>query len=186
MDTYATSLIFWIYFFLTTLFFSWIVKALGHIKNGKSVYTVYVHCIYYKNKYENSKVSCELSKCIKCPAYIKSVCGKSLRPAVWYCFLFFNVTSFKSWASETLWQLEFGPANCHLPPPLFLHSGLMCKVSAGNDVACLTTNHLAALAKLEPRLISLVLAFRYWARVSLFLTLRMHTPNSCVICLVQT
>nr|XP_014266867.1 terminal uridylyltransferase 4 isoform X2 [Maylandia zebra] len=44
-------------------------------------------------------------------------------------------------------------------------SGLMCKVSAGNDVACLTTNHLAALSKLEPRLISLVLAFRYWARL---------------------
>lgn len=45
-------------------------------------------------------------------------------------------------------------------------SGLLCKVSAGNDVACLTTNHLAALAKLEPRLVPLVLAFRYWARVS--------------------
>nr|XP_033477642.1 terminal uridylyltransferase 4 isoform X2 [Epinephelus lanceolatus] len=44
-------------------------------------------------------------------------------------------------------------------------SGLMCKVSAGNDVACLTTNHLAALSKLEPRLIPLVLAFRYWARL---------------------
>ncbi|XP_041861938.1 terminal uridylyltransferase 4 isoform X2 [Melanotaenia boesemani] len=44
-------------------------------------------------------------------------------------------------------------------------SGLMCKVSAGNDVACLTTNHLAALAKLEPRLVPLVLAFRYWARL---------------------
>lgn len=53
----------------------------------------------------------------------------------------------------------------------FLHSGLMCKVSAGNEVACLTTNHLAALAKLEPRLVPLVLAFRYWARVRLQLTL---------------
>uniref|UniRef100_A0AAX7V9H2 CCHC-type domain-containing protein n=1 Tax=Astatotilapia calliptera TaxID=8154 RepID=A0AAX7V9H2_ASTCA len=66
---------------------------------------------------------------------------------------------------EILKNSQFGPANCHLPPPLFLHSGLMCKVSAGNDVACLTTNHLAALSKLEPRLISLVLAFRYWARL---------------------
>uniref|UniRef100_A0A667Z506 Terminal uridylyl transferase 4 n=1 Tax=Myripristis murdjan TaxID=586833 RepID=A0A667Z506_9TELE len=46
-----------------------------------------------------------------------------------------------------------------------ISSGLMCKVSAGNDVACLTTNHLAALAKLEPRLVPLVLAFRYWARL---------------------
>ncbi|XP_056131805.1 terminal uridylyltransferase 4 isoform X2 [Lampris incognitus] len=44
-------------------------------------------------------------------------------------------------------------------------SGLLCKVSAGNDVACLTTNHLAALARLEPRLIPLVLAFRHWARL---------------------
>ncbi|KAJ7986329.1 hypothetical protein DPEC_G00338800 [Dallia pectoralis] len=44
-------------------------------------------------------------------------------------------------------------------------SGLMCKVSAGNDVACLTTNHLAALARLEPRLVPLVLAFRLWAKL---------------------
>uniref|UniRef100_A0A3Q2XSA5 polynucleotide adenylyltransferase n=1 Tax=Hippocampus comes TaxID=109280 RepID=A0A3Q2XSA5_HIPCM len=44
-------------------------------------------------------------------------------------------------------------------------SGLICKVSAGNDVACLTTNHMAALAKMEPRLVPLVLAFRYWARL---------------------
>ncbi|KAM6962727.1 terminal uridylyltransferase 4 [Aplochiton taeniatus] len=48
---------------------------------------------------------------------------------------------------------------------LDVHSGLMCKVSAGNDVACLTTNHLATLAKLEPRLVPLVLAFRYWAKL---------------------
>ncbi|XP_062870941.1 terminal uridylyltransferase 4 isoform X2 [Trichomycterus rosablanca] len=44
-------------------------------------------------------------------------------------------------------------------------SGSLCKVSAGNDVACLTTNHLAALAQLEPRLVPLVLAFRYWAKL---------------------
>lgn len=46
-----------------------------------------------------------------------------------------------------------------------IQSGLICKVSAGNDVACLTTNLLAALVKLEPRLIPLILAFRCWARV---------------------
>lgn len=46
-----------------------------------------------------------------------------------------------------------------------VHSGLLCKVSGGNDVACLTTNHLAALSKLEPRLVPLVLAFRHWARL---------------------
>ncbi|KAM6456440.1 terminal uridylyltransferase 4 isoform 3-T4 [Liasis olivaceus] len=44
-------------------------------------------------------------------------------------------------------------------------SGLTCKVSAGNDVACLTTDLLAALGKLEPVLVPLVLAFRYWARL---------------------
>ncbi|XP_072366981.1 terminal uridylyltransferase 4 isoform X5 [Scyliorhinus torazame] len=49
-----------------------------------------------------------------------------------------------------------------------IKSGLICKVSAGNDVACLTTNLLAALAKLEPRLIPLVLAFRCWARIEGF------------------
>uniref|UniRef100_A0A8D3CGG5 Terminal uridylyltransferase 4 n=1 Tax=Scophthalmus maximus TaxID=52904 RepID=A0A8D3CGG5_SCOMX len=52
-----------------------------------------------------------------------------------------------------------------LHPLSLVRSGLICKVSAGNDVACLTTNHLAALSKLEPRLIPLVLAFRYWARL---------------------
>ncbi|KAJ8274510.1 hypothetical protein COCON_G00091350 [Conger conger] len=45
------------------------------------------------------------------------------------------------------------------------NSGLVCKVSAGNDVACLTTDLLAALGKMEPRLIPLVLAFRYWAKL---------------------
>uniref|UniRef100_A0A6I8N8Z6 RNA uridylyltransferase n=1 Tax=Ornithorhynchus anatinus TaxID=9258 RepID=A0A6I8N8Z6_ORNAN len=44
-------------------------------------------------------------------------------------------------------------------------SGLTCKVSAGNDVACLTADLLAALGKLEPVLRPLVLAFRYWARM---------------------
>lgn len=57
--------------------------------------------------------------------------------------------------------------NTTLISVLYLHSGLMCKVSAGNDVACLTTNHLAALARLEPRLVPLVLAFRLWAKVRL-------------------
>ncbi|KAJ7396120.1 hypothetical protein BTVI_148281 [Pitangus sulphuratus] len=47
-------------------------------------------------------------------------------------------------------------------------SGLTCKVSARNDVACLTTDLLAALGKLEPVLIPLVLAFRYWARIEGF------------------
>lgn len=44
-------------------------------------------------------------------------------------------------------------------------SGLICKVSAGNENACLTTNHLATLGKLEPTIVPLVIAFRYWAKV---------------------
>ncbi|XP_066453689.1 terminal uridylyltransferase 4 [Eleutherodactylus coqui] len=44
-------------------------------------------------------------------------------------------------------------------------SGLVCKVSAGNDTACLTTELLAAVGRLEPTLIPLVLVFRYWARL---------------------
>ncbi|XP_018407991.1 PREDICTED: terminal uridylyltransferase 4 isoform X2 [Nanorana parkeri] len=45
------------------------------------------------------------------------------------------------------------------------NSGLTCKVSAGNDTACLTTELLAAVGRLEPTLIALVLAFRYWAKL---------------------
>nr|XP_004672399.1 terminal uridylyltransferase 7 isoform X2 [Jaculus jaculus] len=44
-------------------------------------------------------------------------------------------------------------------------SGLLCKVSAGNENACLTTKHLTALGKLEPKLVPLVIAFRYWAKL---------------------
>ncbi|NXC47978.1 TUT7 uridylyltransferase, partial [Penelope pileata] len=44
-------------------------------------------------------------------------------------------------------------------------SGLICKVSAGNENAYLTTNHLATIGKLEPTVVSLVIAFRYWARL---------------------
>nr|XP_033771993.1 terminal uridylyltransferase 4 isoform X2 [Geotrypetes seraphini] len=46
-----------------------------------------------------------------------------------------------------------------------INSGLTCKVSAGNDVACLTTDLLSAVGQLEPVLVPLVLAFRYWARL---------------------
>ncbi|KAM6033401.1 terminal uridylyltransferase 7 isoform 3-T4 [Chlamydotis macqueenii] len=44
-------------------------------------------------------------------------------------------------------------------------SGLICKVSAGNENAYLTTNHLATLGKLEPTVVRLVIAFRYWAKL---------------------
>ncbi|KAI4580549.1 hypothetical protein MJT46_019318 [Ovis ammon polii x Ovis aries] len=38
-------------------------------------------------------------------------------------------------------------------------------MSAGNDMACLTTDLLAALGKMEPVFTPLVLAFRYWAKL---------------------
>uniref|UniRef100_A0A663MXK7 polynucleotide adenylyltransferase n=1 Tax=Athene cunicularia TaxID=194338 RepID=A0A663MXK7_ATHCN len=44
-------------------------------------------------------------------------------------------------------------------------SGLICKVSAGNENAWLTTSHLATLGKLEPTVVTLVIAFRYWAKL---------------------
>lgn len=44
-------------------------------------------------------------------------------------------------------------------------SGLVCRVSAGNLSACETMEHLAAIAQREPRIISLVVAFRYWAKL---------------------
>ncbi|NXD79207.1 TUT7 uridylyltransferase, partial [Halcyon senegalensis] len=44
-------------------------------------------------------------------------------------------------------------------------SGLICKVSAGNENACLTTKHLATIGKLEPTVVPLVIAFRYWAKL---------------------
>ncbi|XP_075684890.1 terminal uridylyltransferase 7 [Rhinoderma darwinii] len=44
-------------------------------------------------------------------------------------------------------------------------SDLICKVSAGNENACLTTNLLAVLGRLESRLVPLVVAFRYWAKL---------------------
>ncbi|XP_036749140.1 terminal uridylyltransferase 4 isoform X3 [Manis pentadactyla] len=44
-------------------------------------------------------------------------------------------------------------------------SGLLCRVSAGNDMACLTTDLLAALGRTEPVFTPLVLAFRYWAKL---------------------
>nr|XP_023995150.1 LOW QUALITY PROTEIN: terminal uridylyltransferase 7-like [Salvelinus alpinus] len=45
------------------------------------------------------------------------------------------------------------------------NSGLVCKVSAGNDNACLTTSFLFELSNQEPLLLPLVLGFRHWARI---------------------
>ncbi|XP_059500607.1 terminal uridylyltransferase 7-like isoform X2 [Stegostoma tigrinum] len=60
-------------------------------------------------------------------------------------------------------------AEFHARVPVVLcrdkQSGLLCKVSAGNENAWLTTYHLAALGKLEPCLTPLVIAFRSWAKL---------------------
>ncbi|NXI59123.1 TUT7 uridylyltransferase, partial [Chloroceryle aenea] len=68
--------------------------------------------------------------------------------------------------SESFTEVD---ADFHARIPVVLcrekQSGLICKVSAGNENACLTTNHLATLGKLEPTVVPLVIAFRYWAKL---------------------
>ncbi|NXN94212.1 TUT7 uridylyltransferase, partial [Rhinopomastus cyanomelas] len=68
--------------------------------------------------------------------------------------------------SESFTEVD---ADFHARIPLVVcrekQSGLICKVSAGNENACLTTNHLATLGKLEPTVVPLVIAFRYWAKL---------------------
>lgn len=46
-----------------------------------------------------------------------------------------------------------------------IKSGLLCKVSAGNENAFQTTSYLAALARQEPLILPLVLGFRHWAQI---------------------
>lgn len=50
-------------------------------------------------------------------------------------------------------------------PMFFLNSGLICKVSAGNENAYQTTAYLATLSTREPLMLPLVLGLRRWARV---------------------
>ncbi|NWR39443.1 TUT7 uridylyltransferase, partial [Tachuris rubrigastra] len=69
-------------------------------------------------------------------------------------------------SSESFTEVD---ADFHARVPVVVcrekQSGLICKVSAGNENACLTTNHLATLGKLEPTVVPLVIAFRYWAKL---------------------
>uniref|UniRef100_A0A3B3XF30 polynucleotide adenylyltransferase n=1 Tax=Poecilia mexicana TaxID=48701 RepID=A0A3B3XF30_9TELE len=44
-------------------------------------------------------------------------------------------------------------------------SGLICKVSAGNENAFQTTSYLSALANMERLLLPLVLGLRHWAQI---------------------
>ncbi|XP_017661683.1 PREDICTED: terminal uridylyltransferase 7 isoform X3 [Lepidothrix coronata] len=69
-------------------------------------------------------------------------------------------------SSESFTEVD---ADFHARVPVVVcrekQSGLICKVSAGNENACLTTNHLATLGNLEPAVVPLVTAFRYWAKL---------------------
>lgn len=53
---------------------------------------------------------------------------------------------------------------------IFLNSGLVCKVSAGNENAFQTTSYLSALSSREDLLLPLVLGLRRWAQVCFRLT----------------
>uniref|UniRef100_H0V4M5 RNA uridylyltransferase n=1 Tax=Cavia porcellus TaxID=10141 RepID=H0V4M5_CAVPO len=53
----------------------------------------------------------------------------------------------------------------HAKVPVVICKDRKRVVSAGNDTACLTTDLLAALGKMEPVFTPLVLAFRYWAKL---------------------
>lgn len=46
-----------------------------------------------------------------------------------------------------------------------IKSGLICKVSAGNENAFQTTSYLSALVRQEPLILPLVLGFRHWAQI---------------------
>lgn len=46
-----------------------------------------------------------------------------------------------------------------------INSGLLCKVSAGNENAFQTTSYLSAVVHHEPLILPLVLGFRHWAQI---------------------
>lgn len=54
---------------------------------------------------------------------------------------------------------------------IFLNSGLICKVGAGNEMAFQTTSYLSALSSREHLLLPLVLGLRHWAQVCFLLRL---------------
>ncbi|XP_041643234.1 terminal uridylyltransferase 7 [Cheilinus undulatus] len=69
-------------------------------------------------------------------------------------------------ASSLFFDLE---ADFHARVPVVIckekKSGLICKVSAGNENAFQTTSYLSALSSQENLLLPLVLALRHWARI---------------------
>uniref|UniRef100_A0A8C0UN97 RNA uridylyltransferase n=1 Tax=Cyanistes caeruleus TaxID=156563 RepID=A0A8C0UN97_CYACU len=86
---------------------------------------------------------------------------------VFFVYTMLNVaSSFSFFYLDSFMEVD---ADFHARVPVVVcrekQSGLICKVSAGNENACLTTNHLATLGKLEPAIVPLVIAFRYWAKL---------------------
>lgn len=71
-----------------------------------------------------------------------------------FYFIFMSNKSVRSWTRETRLTLF-----------IFLLSGLICKVSAGNEMAFQTTSYLSALSSREHLLLPLVLGLRRWAQV---------------------
>uniref|UniRef100_A0A8C4NIG6 RNA uridylyltransferase n=1 Tax=Dicentrarchus labrax TaxID=13489 RepID=A0A8C4NIG6_DICLA len=69
-------------------------------------------------------------------------------------------------SSALFFDLE---ADFHARVPVVIckekHSGLVCKVSAGNENAFQTTSYLSALSSQEPLLLPLVLGLRRWAQI---------------------
>lgn len=82
---------------------------------------------------------------------------KQVRVCVWWLLFYFIFMSNKSVGSLTI--------ETHLTLLIFLLSGLICKVSAGNEMAFQTTSYLSALSSREHLLLPLVLGLRRWAQV---------------------
>ncbi|NWH28652.1 TUT7 uridylyltransferase, partial [Grus americana] len=112
----------------------------------------------------NIKTVMENLLCQKLPGIICNFC---MQFSILFVNIVLNVASFSF--SPNLESFTEVDADFHARIPVVVcrekQSGLICKVSAGNENACLTTNHLAALGKLEPTVVPLVIAFRYWAKL---------------------
>ena len=114
----------------------------------------------------------------RCVNSLRKLCWKRLSPCALTCAHVISVLFF-------LYTWEVGRCSflcallcCDWPNRTHFGvlSALLCRVSAGNDSACLTTQFLSALANGEPRLLPLVLGLRRWATVS-HRSSRPLTPN---------
>uniref|UniRef100_A0A8D1EZL1 Terminal uridylyltransferase 4/7 nucleotidyltransferase domain-containing protein n=1 Tax=Sus scrofa TaxID=9823 RepID=A0A8D1EZL1_PIG len=126
-----------------------------------------------------------LSRALFCNGLSKGQINNSQLVFVFYLIVplnkaLINLFDILSFSSDSFIDVD---ADFHARVPVVVcrekQSGLLCKVSAGNENACLTTNHLTALGKLESKLVPLVIAFRHWAKVGLFF----KCINTCHMCI---